>query len=51
MEHQEWTRAAAVDGEAIFETNYERSPARLPADLPREVKPTTRSVRKYAALR
>jgi hypothetical protein len=29
-----------VDGEAIFEITHERSPARLPADLPREASPT-----------
>lgn len=38
-EHWEWTWAAEVDGEAIFETIHERSPARLRADLPREAQP------------
>jgi len=32
--HWEWTRAADVDGGAIFEITHERSPARLPATSP-----------------
>lgn len=44
MEHWEWTGAADVDGGAIFEKTHERSPARLPADLPREGSPTIRAL-------
>lgn len=39
-EHWEWTCAAGVDGEAIFEIIHERSPARLRADLPGGSAPT-----------
>jgi hypothetical protein len=46
MEHREWTYAADVDGGAIFEMTHERSPARLPADLPREGSPTIRQGRR-----